>query len=110
MKRQLSLQECADGVIDIMTALSYHPSTIKSYRNVFDDFIKYSNERGKKSYEEVLAIEYAGMITGKELKELALPEGYNIKYVVLLRSLRILGEYSRSQTFTPRFKKFFVSH
>ncbi len=107
MKRQLSLQECADGVIDIMTALSYHPSTIKSYRNVFDDFIKYSNERGKKSYEEVLAIEYAGMITGKELKELALPEGYDIKYVVLLRSLRILGEYSRSQTFTPRFKKFF---
>lgn len=107
MKRQLSLQECADGVIDIMTALSYHPSTIKSYRSVFDDFIKYSNERGKMSYEEALAIEYAGMITGKELKELALPEGYNIKYVVLLRSLRILGEYSRSQTFTPRFKKYF---
>ena len=76
MKRQLSHQECADGVIDIMTALNYHPSTIKSYRNVFDDFIRYSNERGKTSYEEALAIEYAGMITGKELKELSLPEGY----------------------------------
>lgn len=107
MNKDLTLQECADAVTDIMRSLHYRESTIKIYQKIFDDFLVYSHNAGTDNFDEMIAIEYASSITGREFRDLAIPETYDIKYVVLLRSLRILGEYTRSQTFTPRFKKFY---
>ena len=107
MNKKLTIRECANAVIEIMRSLDYKNSTISAYRNLFDQFIDYCDNAGKDVFDQMTAIEYAGIITGRELTDLAMPDSYDIKYVVLLRSLRLLGEYSQSQTFTPRHSKFF---
>lgn len=107
MNKTLTIRECADEVIEIMRSLDYKNSTISTYRKQFNQFINYCDSAGKDVFDQMTAIEYAGIITGRELTDLAMPDSYDIKYVVLLRSLRLLGEYSQSQTFTPRHSKFF---
>lgn len=103
---KLKILECADQLIEIMRAKNYSESSLKSYKKVFTDFYYYSKERGKEYFEEVTAIEYANFITGLELKDLAQSDKGTQKYIVLLRSLRILGEYSINRTFTSRLSKF----
>lgn len=104
---QITLRESADAVVDIMHSLNYSISSICQYRKHFEDFIDYCNEKGITQYDGTCAIAYAGMKTGKELSDLSMPScKENQKYIVLLRSLRLLGEYSRTQTFTSRFVKF----
>lgn len=103
---RLTILECADQLIEIMRTKHYSESSILSYQKCFTDFYAYSKEKGKEYFEEVLAIEYASSVTGLELKDLAQYNKNTKKYIVLLRSLRILGEYSLTRTFTSRFSKF----
>ena len=107
MNKKLTIRECADAVIEIMRSLDYKDSSILIYQKLFEQFINYCDDAGRDVFDEMTAIEYAGIVSGKELKDLAEPDTYDLKQVVLLRSLRLLGEYSQSQTFTPRFRRFF---
>lgn len=103
---KLTILECADQVIEIMRAKHYSEASINNYRKCFTDFYYYSIDKGKEYFEEVNAIEYANMVTGLELKDLAQDNKNTQKYIILLRALRILGEYSLTRTFTSRFSKF----
>lgn len=103
---KIKISHCADALIDIMYKKHYKDSTIYQYRKCFTDFLNYSKGRHKEYFEEVIAIEYANSVTGLELKDLVYNNKSTNKYIVLLRSLRILGEYSRTKTFTPKFAKF----
>lgn len=103
---KLTISECADQLIEIMRAKHYSEASLKSYRKCFTDFYYYSKERNKEYFEEVTAIEYANSVTGLELKDLTQSDKNTKKYIVLLRSLRILGNYSLTRTFTSRFSKF----
>lgn len=89
MNKTLTIRECADEVIEIMRSLDYKNSTISTYRKQFNQFINYCDSAGKNVFDQMTAIEYAGIITGRELTDLAMPDSYDIKYVVLLRSLRL---------------------
>lgn len=102
----LSLQECANAVMDVMRSLNYSEGTITNYRQLFTKFIVHCHDLGTDTFDEMIAIDYANGITGKQLSDLAIPDQVTKEYSVLLRSLRILGEYSRTQTFTPRYSKF----
>lgn len=105
---KITISECAESLIDVMRAKHYSESTIRSYKNCFNSFLKYSKKRGKDYFEEVTAIEYANSVTGLELNDLLL-NYKDIKrkyYITILRSLCILGEYSRTRTFVPRLNKF----
>lgn len=106
---KLTILECADQLIEIMRTRHYSESSLQSYRKLFTDFYHYSSEKGKEYFEEVVAIEYANACTGLELKHLAQDIKDTQKYIILLRSLRILGEYSLTHTFVPRFSKFYES-
>lgn len=103
---KLTILEYADQLLEIMRAKHYSEASLRSYDKYFTDFYYYSKERGKEYFEEVIAIEYANSITGLELKDLVQKNKDTRKYIVLLRSLRILGEYALTRTFTPRFSKF----
>lgn len=103
---KITILECADSLIDIMRAKHYRESSLRAYRKQFTLFLNYSKELGKDYFEEVVAMEYATSITGFQLKDLAQTGKNTVKYIVLLRSLRILGEYSRTRTFTSRFVRF----
>lgn len=103
---KLTILECADQLIEIMRAKHYSESSLYNYRKCFTAFYHYSKEKGKEYFEEVVAIEYANSITGLELKDLVQSAKDTKKYIVLLRSLRILGEYSLTRTFTSRFSHF----
>ncbi len=103
---RLTILECADHLLEIMRTKNYSESSLESYKRIFAAFYYYSKERGKDYFEEVTAIEYANSITGLELKDLAESGKATQKYIVLLRSLRILGEYSRTRTFASRLSRF----
>ena len=100
---KLTILECADQLIEIMRAKHYSEASLNNYRKCFTDFYYYSIDKGKEYFEEVVAIEYANMVTGLELKDLAQDNKNTKKYIILLRALRILGEYSLTRTFTSRF-------
>lgn len=102
---KISLRECADAVIGIMRSLSYSEASIKQYKKHFEGFISYCDERSENHYNGELAIAYASQQTGMELSDLVMTGKDTLKYTVLLRSLRVLGEYSRSKTFTSRSSK-----
>lgn len=103
---KLTILECADQLIEIMRIKHYSESSLYNYRKHFTDFYFYSIDKGKEYFEEVVAIEYANSVTGLELKDLAQDNKNTKKYIVLLRALRILGEYSLTRTFTSRFSRF----
>ena len=103
---KLTISECADQLLEIMRTKHYSEASLKIYDKCFTDFYYYSKERGKEHFEETTAIEYANFITGLELKDLVQKDKDTKKYIVLLRSLRILGEYSLTRTFTSRFSRF----
>lgn len=103
---KLTISECAKQLLEIMRAKHYSEASIRIYDKCFTDFYCYSKKNGKEYFEEVIAIEYANSTTGLELKDLIQKDKDTKKYIVLLRSLRILGEYSLTRTFTSRFSKF----
>ena len=104
---KITILECADQLLEIMRTKNYGEASIKTYRKHFTDFYDYSKSLGKVYFEEVIAIEYANLRTGLELKDLAQKAKDTKKYITILRSLRILGEYSLTRTFTSRFCKFY---
>lgn len=67
---KIKISHCADALIDIMHKKHYKDSTINQYKKCFTDFLNYSKERHKEYFEEVIAIEYANLVTGLELKDL----------------------------------------
>ena len=54
MNKDLTLQECADAVTDIMRSLHYRESTIKIYQKIFDDFLIYSHNAGTDNFDEIV--------------------------------------------------------
>lgn len=103
---KLTILECANQLLDIMRTKHYGEASIKQYEKYFTDFFIYSKSLGKDYFEEEVAIKYANSITGFELKNLAEDRNDTKKYIVVLRALRILGEYSRDRIFVPRFSRF----
>ena len=102
----LSLQESADTLIGIMESLKYAKGTIAIYRSVYRRFIIHCHSLGVDTFDESIALSYANEITGKELSDLAKCNSTTGKYAATLRALRLLSEYCRTGTFTPRFSQF----
>lgn len=103
---ELSLQECADSILDIMCVQNYSSSTIKYYKSVYQRFIDYCHSINLETFDEMTAIEYVNKITGKELTDLVKRDEETEKYKVLLRALRLLGDYARTGIFSSRFSKY----
>lgn len=103
---QLTISYCSQKIIEHMRTKRYSDSTIKQYQKYFNDFENYCKEKRLVYYEEMTAIEYATAITGIELIDLATPKKGKLKFQYILRALRLLGEYSRTQTFTSRMSRF----
>ena len=103
---KLTIKECYEEVLEIMHSKNYSESTLKSYEGMFTDFFIYCQNKGISYFDEVLAIKYANELTGLELKDLAQDNKPTGKYIILLRALRILSNYSTNRIFMPKFSRF----
>lgn len=103
---QLTISYCSQKIIEHMRTKQYSALTIMQYQKCFDDFETYCKGKGTVYYEEMVAIEYASAATGIQLIDLATPKEGKLKFQHILRALKLLGEYSRTQTFTSRISKF----
>ena len=101
-----TIKECANSIIKIMHSKNYSEKTIKTYSTFFNRFIDYCQSINIQYFDMMIALDYANKLTGLTLIDLAQPNKDNPKYIVLLRSLRILGEYSLNGVFVSRFSKF----
>ncbi len=103
---KLTIKECYEEVLNIMHSKNYSECTLKIYEGMFTDFFIYCQSKGIIYFDEILAIKYANELTGLELKDLAQDDKPTGKYIILLRALRILSEYSTNKIFMPRFSRF----
>lgn len=103
---KLTIKECYEEVLKIMRSKNYNETTLKVYESIFTDFFIYCQNKGVIYFDEILAIKYANELTGLELKDLVQDNKPTEKYIILLRALRILSEYSTNRIFMPRFSRF----
>lgn len=104
---KLLLKECIDLVINEMRSKHYSESSVNQYRRYFTDFLFYCTNKGIQYFDEMVAIDYVNNLTGLGLTSLGSGDKDTRKYVVLLRAMRILSQYSLNQIFCPRFSKFY---
>ena len=103
---KITVKECSDSILEIMRSKNYSESSITSYRKVFTDFLFYCENKNIEYFDMMIAIEYVNSITGLKLTDLAHDGENTKKYTVLLRAMRLLGDYSTSRVFVYRFSRF----
>ena len=104
--QKTTIKECSDSILEIMRSKNYSESSMYNYRKIFTDFTIYCDNIGVKFFDMNVAIEYVNSITGLELTELAHDGKNTKKYIVLLRAMRLLSNYSINKLFILRFYRF----
>ena len=104
--QKTTIKECSDSILEIMRSKNYSESSMHAYRKIFTDFTIYCDNIGVNFFDMNVAIEYVNLITGLELTELAHDGKNTKKYIVLLRAMRLLSNYSINRLFILRFSRF----
>lgn len=103
---KITIKECSESILDIMRSKNYSEASIQSYRKIFTDFLCYCEKKGIEHFDMLTGIEYVNSVTGMQLTDLAQSDKDTKKYIVLLRAIRLIGEYSINRVFVSRFSRF----
>lgn len=102
----ITIQECCDSILEIMYSKNYSKSSLQSYERIFTDFLRFCETKDIVYFDMLTGIEYVNSVTGMQLTDLAQSGKNTKKYIVLLRAVRLIGEYSVNRIFVSRFSRF----
>lgn len=89
-----------------MYSKNYSESSLQSYERIFTDFLRFCETKDIVYFDMLTGIEYVNSVTGMQLTDLAQSGKNTKKYIVLLRAVRLIGEYSVNRIFVSRFSRF----
>ena len=75
-------------------------------QRIFTDFLRFCETKDIVYFDMLTGIEYVNSVTGMQLTDLAQSGKNTKKYIVLLRAVRLIGEYSVNRIFVSRFSRF----
>ena len=89
-----------------MYSKNYSESSLQSYERIFTGFLRFCETKNIVYFDMLTGIEYVNSVTGMQLTDLAQSGKNTKKYIVLLRAVRLIGEYSVNRIFVSRFSRF----
>ena len=104
--KKITIKECCDSILEIMHSKNYSESSLQSYERIFTDFLRFCETKDIVYFDMLTGIEYVNSVTGMQLTDLAQSGKNTKKYIVLLRAVRLIGEYSVNRIFVSRFSRF----
>ena len=104
--QKLTIEKCAEAILEEMAKLSYRPSTISQHRSRFNRFVKYAKKQDEVYFTERFALKYLDEVYGIKLTDFVDKQVFQKGKTIYLRMMQLLGQYNRDQTFHVRFSRY----